>query len=84
MSLLRTQVQLTERQLRALRQLSAKSGRSIADLIRQGIDQYLASGHEPTREERRERAIRIAGMFASGVTDVSTHHDRHLADAFKK
>jgi hypothetical protein len=53
-------------------------------LIRQGIDQYLASGHEPTQEERRERAIRAAGMFASGVTDVSADHDRHLADAFKK
>jgi hypothetical protein len=78
------QVQLTERQLRSLRQLSAKSGRSIADLIRQGIDQYLASSHEPTQEERRERAVRVAGMFASGGTDVSTDHDRHLADAFKK
>ena len=84
MSLLRTQVQLTERQIRALRRLSAKSGRSIADLIRQGIDQYLASGREPTREERMERAIRVAGMFASGVTDVSADHDRHLADAFQK
>ena len=84
MSLLRTQVQLTERQLRALRQLSAKSGRSVADLIRQGIDEYLASGREPTQEERRERAIRVAGMFASGAMDISADHDRHLADAFKK
>jgi hypothetical protein len=84
MRLTRVQVQLTETQLRSLRQLSAKSGRSIADLIRQGIDQYLASGREPTREERRERAIRVAGMFASGATDVSADHDRHLADAFKK
>lgn len=84
MNLRRTQVQLTERQLHALRQLSTKNGRSLADLIRQGIDQYLASGHEPTQEERRERAIRAAGMFASGITDVSADHDRHLADAFKK
>ena len=84
MSLIRTQVQLTERQLQALRQLSAKSGRSIADLIRQGIDQYLANGREPTRQERMERAIRVAGMFASGVKGISTDHDRHLADAFQK
>ena len=78
------QVQLTERQLTALRQLSAKTGRSLADLIRQGIDQYLSEGHEPSREERAERAIRAAGMFRSGATDGSTDHDRHLADAFKK
>jgi hypothetical protein len=84
MNLLRTQVQLTESQLHALRQLSGKTGRSIADLIRQGIDQYLASSHEPTQEERRERAVRVAGMFASGVTDVSADQDRHLADAFRK
>jgi len=84
MSLTRTQVQLTEAQLRALRQLSAKTGRSIADLIRQGIDQYLASGRVPTREERMERAIRVAGLFASGLTEVSTDHDQYLADAFRK
>jgi hypothetical protein len=84
MNLMRTQVQLTETQLRALRQLSATSGRSIADLIRQGIDQYLASGRELSREERIERAVRVAGMFASGAADVSAAHDRHLADALQK
>jgi hypothetical protein len=53
-------------------------------LIRQGIDQYLASGYEPTQEERRERAIRVAGLFASGIADVGADHDRHLAVAFQK
>jgi hypothetical protein len=77
-------VQLTEIQLKALRQASAATGRSVADLIREGVDQYLAGRTDVGREERVERAIRIAGMFSSGLTDVSAKHDRHLAEAFGK
>jgi hypothetical protein len=80
--MIRTQVQLTDRQLEALRQASAASGRSVADLIRQGVDQYLAGRSELGREERIERAIRVAGKFSSGRSDVSANHDRHLAEAF--
>jgi hypothetical protein len=82
--MIRTQVQLTDRQLEALRQASAATGRSIADLIRQGVDQYLAGRSELGREERIERAIKVAGRFSSGRTDVSADHDRHLAEAFEQ
>jgi hypothetical protein len=81
--LIRTQVQLTEHQMDALRRLSASSGRPIAELIRNGIDQYLAGIHGPTVEERIERAIQAAGRFRSGDTDVSVEHDRYLAEAFE-
>ena len=84
MKLIRTQVQLTDQQLQALRQLSARSGRSISDLVRQGIDDHLRGRAEASDEERKQRAIRIAGMFASGQTDVSSKHDQYLADAFGK
>ncbi len=80
--MIRTQVQLTDRQLEALRQASAATGRSVADLIRQGVDQYLAGRSELGREERIERAIGVAGKFSSGRSDVSAKHDRHLAEAF--
>jgi hypothetical protein len=82
--MVRTQVQLTESQLRALRNASAATGKSISELVRQGVDRYLAAGHEVRREERIERAIRVAGRFSSGLTDVSARHDRHLADAFSR
>ena len=82
--MIRTQVQLTERQLEALRRDSAATGRSVAELIRQGVDQYLAARSELGREERIERAIRVAGRFSSGRSDVSANHDRHLAEAFGK
>ena len=82
--MIRTQVQLTDRQLEALRHDSAATGRSVADLIRQGVDQYLAGRSDLGREERIERAIGVAGKFSSGRSDVSANHDRHLAEAFGK
>lgn len=81
--LIRTQVQLTEDQLRALRMISASTGKSTAELIRNGIDQYLSGRHASDAEERIERAIRVAGRFSSGDRDVSAEHDRHLAEAFR-
>ena len=80
--MIRTQVQLTDGQLQALRNASAATGRSVADLIRQGVDQYLAGRSGLGRAERIERAIRIAGKFSSGLRDVGANHDRHLAQAF--
>jgi len=80
----RTQVQLTDNQLKALRQASITSGKSVSELIRQGVDQYLAGRSELAREERIERAIRVAGRFSSGLSDVSAKHDKHLAEAFGK
>jgi predicted DNA-binding protein len=82
--MIRTQVQLTEDQLKALRQISATTGRSTAELIRNGIDQYLAGRHVSKAEDRMERAMRVAGAFSSGVADVSADHDRHLAEAFRR
>ena len=82
--MIRTQIQLTDGQIKALRHVSAATGRSIADLIRQGVDEYLAGRSEIGREERIERAIRVAGRFSSGRTDVSANHDGHLAEAFRQ
>jgi hypothetical protein len=81
--MIRTQVQLTDRQLKALKHAAAASARSISDLVREGVDQYLSGRSEIGREERIERAIRAAGAFSSGQTDVSANHDRHLAEAFR-
>ena len=81
--MVRTQIQLTETQLKALRQLSAMTGRSLADLVRQGVDLYLGAQGRVNREQQIERALRAAGKFSSGSADGSADHDRHLAEAFK-
>lgn len=80
--MIRTQVQLTEIQIESLRQLSSQSGRSMADLIREGVDAILAARRRPSREQRVERALRAAGRFRSGSTDISREHDRYLTEAF--
>ena len=77
-------MQLTDRQIKALRQAAATTGKSVADLVRQGVDQYLAFRGELGREERIERAIRVAGRFSSGRPDVSAKHDKYLAEAFEQ
>jgi hypothetical protein len=82
--MVRTQVQLTEQQIEELRELSVSTGRSVADLVRQGVDSLLQAKSTPRPANQVERALRVAGKFASGSTDVSTHHDRYLAEAFRR
>lgn len=81
--MVRTQIQLTEQQQAALRRLSASTGRSVADLIRQGVEALLSSAPLPDKNEQVQRARRVAGRFRSGATDGSSDHDRHLAEAFR-
>lgn len=80
--MVRTQIQLTEKQARRLKQLAAAQGRSMADLIRASVDVLLRQPETTDDETRRARALRAAGRFKSGLKDLSTAHDRHLADAF--
>lgn len=82
--MVRTQIQLTEDQHSALRRLSADTGRSVADLIREAVGETLSSPPLVERRDRLERAIRLAGKFASGNSQGSEEHDRHLAEAFRK
>jgi Arc/MetJ-type ribon-helix-helix transcriptional regulator len=78
--MVRTQIQLTEKQARRLKQLAAAQGRSMADLIRSSVDALLAQPEANDAEVRRIRALRAAGRFRSGVRDLSSQHDRHLVD----
>jgi hypothetical protein len=80
--MIRTQVQLTEEQAEALRQLAARQGVSMAELFRRGVDRLLAAEQAVSLQERRERARQVVGRFASGKRDVSLQHDAHLAEAF--
>ena len=82
--MVRTQIQLTEEQSKALKRLSAQRDVSVAELIRQGIDLYLRSCGTISQEERRQRAIKAAGRFRSGQTDLSEKHDAYLAEVYGK
>lgn len=80
--MIRTQIQLTEEQSKRLKLLAAEQGVSVAELIRESIDSYLGTGLHPSQEELRERARSIVGKYTADRTDVSTNHDRYLAEAY--
>jgi hypothetical protein len=81
--MVRTQIQLTERQTQRLKALAKQRGVSMAELIRQSVDTLLESPETTDREERKRRALSIVGMFRSDVPDLSTNHDQYLAEAYE-
>ncbi len=82
--MVRTQIQLTEEQAKAVRRIAASRHLSIAELIRQAIDSMIKSPTFAGLEERQNRAIEVIGKFSSGKRDISKHHDRYLADAYQE
>jgi predicted transcriptional regulator len=81
--MIRTQVQLTEEQARTLKILAVERESSVAELIRQSVDNFIRSTAGVTMETRRQRAIAAAGRFRSDKSDVSTNHDEYLAEAYQ-
>lgn len=79
--MVRTQIQLTEAQVKALKAWSAAEGRSIADLIRMCIDRGLPAAGRVDSVERNRRALAAIGCLQGGPRDLSATHDTHLAEA---
>ena len=77
--MVRTQVQLTEAQARALRRLAAERGVSMAELVRASVDELLATAGG---ERDWERALAAMGRYRGGAGDVSEQHDRDLEQAY--
>lgn len=80
--MIRTQILLTEEQIRALRRLSSERSVSMAVLIREAVDSLIRGAGAISAEERRRRALRVVGQFTSGRGDVSARHDDYLEDAY--
>ena len=83
LAMIRTQVQLKERQLHRLRALAAERGLSISALVRNGVDNILAEMGQGTHTIRAQRAISAAGRFRSGRSDVARRHDDYLISAYE-
>jgi Arc/MetJ-type ribon-helix-helix transcriptional regulator len=78
--MVRTQIQLTDSQARALKTLAAAEGRSMADIIRESVQALLAERGLRDPGEVRERALAVVGSFHSGLGDLAAEHDRYLAE----
>jgi hypothetical protein len=80
--MVRTQILLTDEQAAALRELSARERRSLADIVRGAVDALLRQRQAVGRDELKRRSLGALGRYRSGLTDVSSRHDAHLDDAF--
>ncbi|MDP2755160.1 MAG: ribbon-helix-helix protein, CopG family [Nitrospirota bacterium] len=80
--MIRTQIQLTENQAETIRKIAKSRHLSVAELIRQAVDNLIRSTVLVDIEERRKRAIEAAGRFSSGLSDLSAEHDKYLEEAF--
>lgn len=81
--MVRTQIQLPESQVSTLKQLAAINHTSMAELIRRAVDMFTSSPETGSIQARKQRAIKAAGSFRSGCSDISEQHDDYLAEAFK-
>src|SRR6202035_5834343 len=76
---LRTQIRLTDEQSQALKSLASERRISVAELIRQAIEDLLRQS-STVRAEMKRRALAAAGRFRSGEKNLSTEHDDYLAE----
>ncbi len=81
--MIRTQIQLTEKQAKKLKRIAASRHHSVAELIRQAVDNMIKTALSVDIEEKRSRAVAAAGRFGSGLQDLSAEHDKYLAEAFE-
>ncbi len=81
-TMIRTQVQLTDQQVAELRRLAARSGVSVAELVRRGVEPLLHGGPDAV-DERYRRAAGVVGRFQSGRRDVAAEHDAELDAAYR-
>jgi len=79
-TMVRTQIQLTEAQARKAKDLARKRGVSMAEVIRQAIDAAARDDQQP--DAARKRAANVVGCVQSGLGDLSTNHDAYLDEAF--
>jgi hypothetical protein len=82
--MVRTQIQLTDDQMRALRKIASERRVSIAQLVRQAVDKLIKSGTHLDTSEQRRRAMEASGRFRSGLSDISEKHDQYFAETFDK
>ena len=91
--MIRTMIQLTEEQLKALKELAKARKTSVASLVRESVAQYVTKATKETeREEKRLRALEFIKYIEEhpeefrdieGKTDVSINHDEYFVQAIE-
>ena len=76
----RTQIYLRPEQHRALLEEATEKGISLAELVRQIVEEHLQRRTKAPRPPK-EVFLRIVGIGESGQADISERHDDYLAEA---
>lgn len=80
--MVRTQIQLTDGQVRALKGRAVREGVSMAELIRRCLDSELSRAPQQDDELHRQRALAAIGFLDSGPPDLAEAHDTYLDEAY--
>lgn len=81
--MIRTQIQITSAQARALKQLAAREGKSVAELIRISVDEMLRAGGIKDMESLRRKARAAAGKL-SGPENLAEEHDDYFVETLEQ
>ncbi len=81
--MIRTQIQLTDEQAQSLKRLSAKEGKSVAELIRISVDNLLRAGRTQDPNIARQKALAVAGKL-SRPENLAEEHDKYLAEVLSQ
>ena len=76
--MIRTQISLTEDQMRRLRREARNRHVSLAAVIREAVDRVVPD-EDARRRDRIEVLLAAAGSAASGTGSVARDHDAELA-----
>lgn len=79
--MIRTQIQLTEKQAKVLKRTAAARGVSMSAVIREAVDRVVEARAD---DVVWQRALAAVGRFRGGKVNVSEKHDRYLADAYRR
>ena len=83
--MVRTQIQLTERQARELKRIAAREDVSMAEVVRRAVEAKIREGTPGVPwEERVRRTMAVMGKFHSGIRDLAVNHDKYLAEDYMK
>ncbi|HLE15995.1 MAG TPA: ribbon-helix-helix domain-containing protein [Anaerolineales bacterium] len=82
--MIRTQIQLTEEQAKTLKKIASRRGKSVAELIRISVDEWIRSSAFVDPDEQRQRAIAAAGKLSGGPADLSAKHDQYFVESLEE
>ena len=80
--MVRTQIQLSEKQAKLVKSISAEQGISVSEVIRRAIDS-MESFSMDYDTGKKKLALEVVGKFNSGTGDISEKHDEYLSRTFQ-